>query len=94
MKIDFSLVKGGSFLIRTTNPWPSFVQVVILKREMGIYGYAAIENPTFYKENTAMLLGDGTRLCDSLYEKVKYLLGLQQSAGLKNWLKELIKPCL
>jgi NAD(P) transhydrogenase len=44
--------------------------VVILKREIGIHGYAAIENPTFYKENTAMLLGDGTKLCDSLYEKV------------------------
>jgi hypothetical protein len=37
---------------------------------MGIYGYAAINNPTFYKENSAMLLGDGTKICDSLLEKV------------------------
>lgn len=47
------------------------VQVVVLKREMGIYGYAAIENPTFFKENTAMLLGDGTWICENLYEKVR-----------------------
>jgi NAD(P) transhydrogenase len=37
---------------------------------MGIHGYAAIENPTFFKENTAMLIGDGLKICDGLLEKV------------------------
>jgi hypothetical protein len=38
---------------------------------MGIHGYASIENPTFFKENTAMLLGDGTKVCHDLFEKVR-----------------------
>lgn len=33
-------------------------QVVVLKRSMKNKGFAAIDNPLFYKENTAMFLGD------------------------------------
>merc|ERR1719242_1024187 len=42
---------------------------IVMKRSMGL-GYAALDNPVFYKENTEMLLGDAkTRLeeiCDKL----------------------------
>lgn len=41
-----------------------------MKRTMGV-GYAAVDNPIFYKTNTAMLLGDAKKMCDSLLEKVK-----------------------
>lgn len=32
-------------------------QVVVMKRSLGV-GYAAVDNPIFFNENTAMLLGD------------------------------------
>ena len=44
-------------------------QVVILKRTLGV-GYADVDNPVFYKPNTAMLLGDAKSSCDSLKTKV------------------------
>jgi len=40
-------------------------QVVVMKRSLGV-GYAAVDNPVFFKENTDMLLGDAKATCDAL----------------------------
>jgi len=40
-------------------------QVVVLKRTMGS-GYAEVDNPVFYKQNSSMLLGDAKSTCDQL----------------------------
>ncbi|XP_025089360.1 NAD(P) transhydrogenase, mitochondrial-like [Pomacea canaliculata] len=45
-------------------------QVIIMKRSLGV-GYAAVDNPVFFKENTAMLLGDAKKTCDALLTKLK-----------------------
>lgn len=39
--------------------------VIVNKRTMGT-GYADIDNPLFFKENTMMLLGGGKDICDKL----------------------------
>lgn len=41
-----------------------------MKRSMGV-GYAAIDNPVFYKQNNSMLLGDAKKTCDELTNKIK-----------------------
>lgn len=41
-----------------------------MKRSLGV-GYAAVDNPIFYKQNTSMLLGDAKKTCDALLNKVK-----------------------
>jgi len=33
-------------------------------------GYADVDNPVFYKQNTSMLLGDAKKTCDSLLAKI------------------------
>ena len=48
-------------------------KVVVMKRSLA-QGYAAVENPLFYKENADMLLGDAKETCDSLSQAVKGLL--------------------
>lgn len=45
-------------------------QVVVMKRSLGV-GYAAVDNPIFYKPNTSMLLGDAKKTCDALLTKYK-----------------------
>jgi len=40
-------------------------QVVVMKRTMGA-GYAAVDNPIFFKDNTEMLLGDAKETLDQL----------------------------
>ncbi|KAL1140911.1 hypothetical protein AAG570_000839, partial [Ranatra chinensis] len=49
-------------------------QVIVMKRSLGV-GYAAVDNPIFYKPNTSMLLGDAKKTCDSLLTRVKQLYG-------------------
>jgi len=41
-----------------------------MKRTLGT-GYADVDNPVFYNENTSMLLGDAKTMCDALLNKVK-----------------------
>jgi len=45
-------------------------QVIVMKRSLGV-GYAAVDNPIFFKENTNMLLGDAKKSCDALYAKTQ-----------------------
>ncbi|MGH0169431.1 UNVERIFIED_CONTAM: hypothetical protein FKN15_056786 [Acipenser sinensis] len=45
-------------------------QIIIMKRSLGV-GYAAVDNPIFYKPNAAMLLGDAKKTCDALQSKVR-----------------------
>ncbi|ETN81419.1 NAD(P) transhydrogenase subunit beta domain protein [Necator americanus] len=45
-------------------------KVVIMKRTLGV-GYAAVDNPVFFNENTAMLLGDAKKMCDQLLAAVQ-----------------------
>ncbi|VDM39808.1 unnamed protein product [Toxocara canis] len=47
-------------------------QVVIMKRTLGV-GYAAVDNPVFFNENTWMLLGDAKKKCDELLAGIKAL---------------------
>lgn len=44
--------------------------VVVNKRTMGT-GYADIDNPLFFKENTLMLLGGGKDVCEKLRSYVE-----------------------
>ena len=44
-------------------------QAIVMKRTMGT-GYADVDNPVFYKENTSMLLGDAKSTCDALVAKI------------------------
>ncbi|XP_033726435.1 NAD(P) transhydrogenase, mitochondrial-like [Pecten maximus] len=44
--------------------------VIVMKRTLGV-GYAAVDNPIFFKENTSMLLGDAKKTCDALLSKVR-----------------------
>jgi len=48
-------------------------QVVVMKRSLGV-GYAAVDNPIFYKPNTSMLLGDAKKTCDALLAKIKEIV--------------------
>lgn len=45
-------------------------QVVVMKRSLGV-GYAAVDNPIFFKPNSAMLLGDAKKTCDALLVRLK-----------------------
>ena len=41
-----------------------------MKRTLGA-GYADVDNPVFFKENAAMLLGDAKTMCDTLFSKIR-----------------------
>merc|ERR1719253_369804 len=45
-------------------------QTVYMKRSMA-GGYADVDNPVFFKENTQMLLGDAKEMADKLASKIK-----------------------
>ncbi|CAM9700973.1 unnamed protein product [Discosporangium mesarthrocarpum] len=45
-------------------------ECVVIKRSMAT-GYAGLDNPVFYKENTEMLLGDARNMADALLAKVR-----------------------
>merc|ERR1719458_2301968 len=47
-------------------------KVIFMKRTMGA-GYADVENPVFFKENTDMLLGNATNTTEVIAAKVKEL---------------------
>ncbi len=44
--------------------------VFVLKRSMGL-GFAGVENPLFFKDNTTMLFGDAKRTLQSLVQEMK-----------------------
>jgi NAD/NADP transhydrogenase beta subunit len=44
--------------------------VIVNKRTMGT-GYADIDNPLFFKENTMMLLGGGKDVCEKVRTHVE-----------------------
>lgn len=63
--------RGGCSLTDAKKTFTTFVfQVVVMKRTLGV-GYAAVDNPIFYKPNTSMLLGDAKKTCDSLQAKIR-----------------------
>merc|ERR1719438_668065 len=45
-------------------------QTVVMKRSLGV-GYAAVDNPIFFNQNNAMLLGDAKKSCDGLLAGLK-----------------------
>jgi len=46
--------------------------VIVLKRSMNT-GFAGIDNPLFYKDNTSMLFGDAKESIQNVTEEVKEL---------------------
>merc|ERR1712198_268515 len=50
-------------------------QSVVMKRSLGV-GYAAVDNPIFFNENNAMLLGDAKKSCDGLLSGLKKHYGV------------------
>jgi len=54
--------------------WKS-AQSVVMKRSLGV-GYAAVDNPIFFNENNAMLLGDAKKSCDGLLSGLKKHYGM------------------
>jgi len=45
-------------------------QTIVMKRSLGV-GYAAVDNPIFFKQNNSMLLGDAKKTCDALLTKIQ-----------------------
>ncbi|EKX53833.1 hypothetical protein GUITHDRAFT_156975 [Guillardia theta CCMP2712] len=45
-------------------------QVIVMKRSLAA-GYADVDNPVFFNENTMMLLGNAKQTCDGLKTKIK-----------------------
>ena len=49
-------------------PWNG-KQTIVLKRGMAT-GYAGVENPLFYKENTRMLFGDARDSLEAVFRAI------------------------
>jgi NAD(P) transhydrogenase len=45
-------------------------QTIVMKRSLGV-GYAAVDNPIFFKQNNSMLLGDAKKTCDALLGRIQ-----------------------
>eukprot|EP01023_Acetabularia_acetabulum_P058854 TRINITY_DN7008_c0_g1_i3.p2 TRINITY_DN7008_c0_g1~~TRINITY_DN7008_c0_g1_i3.p2 ORF type:complete len:227 (-),score=62.27 TRINITY_DN7008_c0_g1_i3:318-998(-) len=82
--VDISLVVGANDTVNSSaeddpnspiagmpviRVWKSD-NVVVLKRSMGT-GYAALENPVFYNDNTNMLLGDARCSLEAVRDKLR-----------------------
>jgi NAD/NADP transhydrogenase beta subunit len=52
--------------------WES-TDVFVLKRTIGSTGYAGMENPILYKDNTDVLLGDALDSCEHIRSKLSEL---------------------
>ena len=46
-------------------------QVYVLKRSIGNTGYAGMQNPILFKENTDVLLGDAKETCEALRNAIE-----------------------
>ena len=44
--------------------------VIVFKRSMGNAGYAGVQNPLFFNENTKMLLGDAKDSVDQINQHI------------------------
>ncbi|HMO11220.1 MAG TPA: NAD(P)(+) transhydrogenase (Re/Si-specific) subunit beta, partial [Actinotalea sp.] len=49
-------------------------QVIVFKRSMAT-GYAGVQNPLFFKENTSMLFGDAKTQVDAIVAKLPVAVG-------------------
>jgi len=80
-KIPLTLIIYPSLSIRAKH-WSCLclLQVIVMKRTLGV-GYAAVDNPIFFKQNTHMLLGDAKKTCDALLSKAKDHYGVWTTNG-------------